>query len=250
MGDDLHLLTDGKIEPITIRAGKKFIEYCTTNVYPNIDIQKFSQSEKKLTKNMVFFDISKSIGAKPSIQQEYQSLINAWKNNGISLDVFTYNFEVYPSGYDISGVDFWGTTNMSKIIDYIDKNNISGANIVIVTDDNSYEQSGKEIKNIDYKKLKTNRISLIQIGKNIRTLKTEITKSILATNGSMSVLEPSAPISEGIKNIFTPTPSIQSCETYTGSAVQPLKALQGYIDSKKMIGETIPYTIPPQSVIE
>ncbi len=242
MGDDLHLLTDGKIEPITIRAGKNFIEYCTTNVYPNIDIQKFSQSEKKLTKNMVFFDISKSIGAKPSIQQEYQSLINAWKNNGISLDVFTYNFEVYPSGYDISGVDFWGTTNMSKIIDYIDKNNISGANIVIVTDDNSYEQSEKEIKNIDYKKLKTNRISLIQIGKNIRTLKTEITKSILATNGSMSVLEPSAPISEGIKNIFTPTPSIQSCETYTGSAVQPLKALQGYIDSKKIFGNTYSYT--------
>ena len=42
---------------------------------------------------------------------------------------------------------------MSKIIDYINQNNIRDANIVIVTDDNSYEQAKSEIKTIDYKKL-------------------------------------------------------------------------------------------------
>jgi hypothetical protein len=77
---------------------------------------------------------------------------------------------------------------MSKIIDYIDKNNISNSNIVIITDDNSFEQANEEIKSIDYKKLKSNRISIIQVGEKIRSLKTEITKAVLATDGSMIVM--------------------------------------------------------------
>ncbi len=78
---------------------------------------------------------------------------------------------------------------MSKIIDYIEQNSISNANIVIVTDDESYERVNAEIKSIDYKKLKSNRISLIQVGEKVRSLKTEITKAILATDGSMLIID-------------------------------------------------------------
>lgn len=127
-------------------------------------MKQFTQAEKKLTKNIVFFDTSKSVEKKSDIKKRYQSLIDAWKNNGVSLDIFTYNFEIYPSGYSLDTLEFWGTTDMSKIIDYIDQNNISDANIVIVTDDNSYEQANGEIKTINYEKIGSNRISLIQVG--------------------------------------------------------------------------------------
>ena len=105
------------------------------------------KNKNQKSKNQIS-DIKKS-----DIKKRYQSLIDVWKNNGVSLDIFTYNFEIYPSGYTLDGLEFWGTTDMSKIIDYINQNNIRDANIVIVTDDNSYEQAKSEIKTIDYKKL-------------------------------------------------------------------------------------------------
>lgn len=74
---------------------------------------------------------------------------------------------------------------MAAVISYIKNNGIENANIVILTDDNSYEPSLMEDKTIYYKKLKSNRISLIQIGDNIRTLKTEVTKAILASEGDV-----------------------------------------------------------------
>ncbi len=105
---------------------------------------------------------------------------------------------------------------MSKIVDYIDKNDIRDANIVIVTDDNSYERANTEIKTIDYKKLGLNRISLIQVGEQVRTLKTEITKAILATDGTMIIIDEETPLSESVKNIFAAKKSIETCENYTG----------------------------------
>jgi hypothetical protein len=79
---------------------------------------------------------------------------------------------------------------MAAVISYIKNNGIQNANIVILTDDDSYEPINAEDKTIDYKALKSNRISLIQIGDKIRTLKTEVTKSILATDGNVMRLAP------------------------------------------------------------
>lgn len=195
-------------------------------------MKQFPTIEKKLSKNIVFFDTSKSVGKKSGIKKRYQSLIDAWKNNGISLDIFTYNFEIYPSGYTLNDLEFWGTTDMSKIVDYIDQNNISDTNIVIVTDDNSYEQANNEIKTIDYKKLGTNRISLIQVGEGVRAIKTEVTKSILATNGTMVIIDEETPLSVAVKNIFITKKIIENCEDYTGSSLSPLQAIQGYSDGR------------------
>ena len=130
---------------------------------------------------------------------------------------------------------------MSKVTDYIDKNNISDTNIVIVTDDNSYEKANSEIKSIDYKKLKSNRISLIQVGKEIRTLKTEITKALLATDGSMIIVDATVPLSDAVKNFFSEKKSNETCTSYSGSAISTLQALQGYEDGKKVFGKNYSY---------
>lgn len=233
-GDDMSLLSRWKSEKLNITPGKSYQNYCSTNTYPTIDIDQLRATEKKLSKNIVFFDTSKSVGKKSDIKKRYQSLIDVWKNNGVSLDIFTYNFEIYPGGYTLDDLEFWGTTDMSKIINYIDQNNIRDANIVIVTDDNSYEQVRSEIKTIDYKKLWSNRISLIQVGEKVRTLKTEITKSILATDGAMIIINEETPLSESVKNIFTTKKSIEVCENYTGSSSSALQSIQGYNDGRKV----------------
>jgi hypothetical protein len=242
-GDDIKLLTEWQKNtlPSSI-GGKSYNAYCSVNNYPNIDISPFKTSEKKLTKNIVFFDISKSVGETSGIKKRYQSLIDAWKNNWVSLDIFTYNFDIYSHGYTLDNIDFWWTTDMSKIIDYIDKNNISNSNIVIITDDNSFEQANEEIKSIDYKKLKSNRISIIQVGEKIRSLKTEITKAVLATDGSMIVMNEKWDLSEAAKNIFVEKKTPEQCENYSWSSMSFLGVLQGYEDGRMVIGNTLSFT--------
>ncbi len=242
-GDDIQILTEWQKNalPSSI-GGKSYNTYCSVNDYPNIDITPFKTSEKKLTKNIVFFDISKSVGEKSGIKKRYQSLINAWKNNWVSLDIFTYNFDIYSHGYTLDNIDFWWTTDMSKIIDYIDRNNISNTNIVIITDDNSFEQANEEIKSIDYKKLKSNKISIIQVGEKIRTLKTEITKAVLATDGSMMVMNEKWDLSEAVKNIFVEQKTPEQCENYNWSSMSFLGVLQGYEDGRMVIGNTLSFT--------
>ncbi len=63
-GNDMNLLTDGKIQKIDTPHTKTYDMYCSVNTYPNIDMSKLGTSEKKLTKNIVFLDISKSVGQK------------------------------------------------------------------------------------------------------------------------------------------------------------------------------------------
>ncbi len=241
-GNDMTVLTVGKSIKSPVNLTKTYTDYCRVNSYPHIDLSKVETWVKSLSKNIVFFDISKSVGETPNTKKRYQMIIDTWKANGVSLDLFTYNFEVYPSGYNLDNIDFWGSTDMSKIIDYIDKNNISNANIVIVTDDSSYERMNDEIKSIDYKKLKSNRISLIQVGEKVRTLKTEITKSILATDWAMIITSEKWDLSETVKNIFTEKKLIEKCEDYTGSSLSALQALQGYEDIKQVAGETYYYS--------
>lgn len=127
---------------------------------------------------------------------------------------------------------------MAKVIAYIADNHIENANIVILTDDDSYESVSPENQNLDYKKLKSNRISLIQIGEGIRTLKTEVTKSLLATEGSLLTLALDTPLSNTLKDIFKEKNTPTSCEKYSGTSTGALSALQGYADGKKVFGES------------
>ena len=126
---------------------------------------------------------------------------------------------------------------MAKVIAYIADNTIENANIVILTDDDSYESVSPENQNLDYKKLKSNRISLIQIGDGIRTLKTEVTKSLLATEGSLLAISLDTPLSTTLKDIFKEKNTPTSCEKYTGTSTGGLSALQGYQDSRRIFGE-------------
>lgn len=173
------------------------------------------------------------------MKKRYQELIDTWKNNGVALDIYTFNTMVTAHGYDLSDIDFWGNTDMSVVISYIKNNTIENANIVILTDDDSYEKINTIDATIDYKKLKSNRISLIQIGDKIRTLKTEVTKSILVTEGDVLRLNPETPLSEAMRSIFSPKKTVTQCEPYSGTNTGSLIALEGGRDGKKVIGESI-----------
>lgn len=220
-------------------TSKDITSFCSINTYPNLDMSQFENTNKNLTKNIVFLDISKSAGKDKQIKKRYQELINTWKNNGIALDIYSFNTAVTAEGYDISGIDFWWMTDMARVITYITENNIENANIVILTDDNSYELALAENKNIDYKKIKSNSISLIQIGGRIRTLKTEVTKAILASEGEVMTLEEDGSLEEGVKNLFSTQKKNEQCETYSGLSLPTLQAIQGNIDGKKVMGEDI-----------
>ena len=57
----MTLLTDGKIEKVKSTLGNTYDSYCSLNTYPHIDVTTFKAPTKKLTKNIVFFDISRSV---------------------------------------------------------------------------------------------------------------------------------------------------------------------------------------------
>lgn len=237
--DDIETLNAGKRAKLDTNMSKDVGSFCSVNTYPNIDMSKFGTLEKKLTKNIVFLDISKSAWEDKKIKVRYQELINAWKNNGVALDIYTFNTAITSAGYDISDVDFWGTTDMASVIAYITENALESANIVILTDDSSYELVLAENKSIDYKRLKSNRISLIQIGTKIRTLKTEVTKSILASEWEVMSLSNDGSIEEWMKTLFAPKKTREKCESYFGSSLPVLGALQGNREGKMLMGEDI-----------
>jgi hypothetical protein len=241
--DDIEDLLSGKTVNVKLENPlKDNLSYCAINTYEGFDMKTFSGSEKKITKNIVFLDISKSAGSDKKVKKRYQELIDTWKNNGAALDIYTFNTAVTSAGYDLSDIEFWGNTDMGIVISYIQNNNLENANIVILTDADSYERAGAEDKTIDYKKLKSNRISLIQIGDKIRTLKTEVTKSILASEGDVMRLAPKASLDEGIKSIFSPKQAPATCESYTGNNTGALSAIEGSRDGKLVIGSASSYT--------
>jgi hypothetical protein len=241
--NDIEELVAGKDISVKLENTlKDSLGYCAINTYEGLDISKLKTGEKNLTKNIVFLDISQSAGKENTTKKRYQELIDTWKNNGAALDIYTFNTLVTSAGYDLSDIDFWGNTDMAAVISYIQKNGIENANIVILTDDESYEIANTEDKTLDYKKLKSNRISLIQIGDKIRTLKTEVTKSILASEGNVLRLAPKASLDEGIKSIFTPKKTPTSCEPYNGNNTGTLSALEGGRDGRKVYGERSTYT--------
>lgn len=238
--DDIEDLLSGKTVNVKLENPlKESLSYCAINTYEGFDMKSLPSSEKKITKNIVFLDISKSAGSDKKVKKRYQELIDTWKNNGAALDIYTFNTAVTSAGYDLSDIEFWGNTDMGIVSSYIQNNNLENANIVILTDADSYERAGAEDKTIDYKKLKSNRISLIQIGDKIRTLKTEVTKSILASEGDVMRLAPKASLDEGIKAIFTPKQAPATCESYTGNNTGALSAIEGNRDGRKMFGESI-----------
>ena len=59
-GDDLDTLSEGKVEKVNITLGKTYANFCSVNRYSGIDMTTLTSIEKKLSKNIVFFDISKS----------------------------------------------------------------------------------------------------------------------------------------------------------------------------------------------
>ena len=238
--DDIEDLLSGKTVNIKLENPlKESLSYCAINTYEGFDMKSLPSSEKKITKNIVFLDISKSAGSDKKVKKRYQELIDTWKNNGAALDIYTFNTAVTSAGYDLSDIEFWGNTDMGLVISYIQNNNLENANIVILTDADSYERAGAEDKTIDYKKLKSNRISLVVLGDTIRTLKTEVTKSILASEGDVMRLAPKASLDEGIKTIFTPKQAPATCESYTGNNTGALSAIEGSRDGKKVVGESI-----------
>lgn len=134
-------------------------------------------------KNIVFFDISKSVKNQKNIKNTYKKLLKEWKKKQVNLEIYTYNFEVYPSDYELSNLKFWWYSDTSKVIDFIGKSQIQHANIVIISDDDSFEYTTVENKNIDYSTLSKNKISFIQVGDAIKSLKNEVSKALLASSG-------------------------------------------------------------------
>ena len=64
---------------------------------------------------------------------------------------------------------------------------MENANIVIITDDDSYEAI-ENVTTEELKNLGSNRISLVQVGEKIRSIKTELTRGIVATSGDVIIL--------------------------------------------------------------
>lgn len=195
-------------------------DYCLNDyIYDILDKShaKFSTWILNLDKISLFLDNSLSIERSAS-NSFYEAIESKLKNHWNSLndmDLYSYNFAVNKllSAKDIKY--FW-YSDVESIIDYIISNNIVNQRIVLVTDDSSYNYSTIENKTRDYSSLLTNQISIIKIGKKVKTYKQEINNILSATSGNIYEVNTSEDIDSAINKIF----DTKNIRTQSGKCIE------------------------------
>ncbi|MBD3238534.1 MAG: hypothetical protein GF332_02765 [Candidatus Moranbacteria bacterium] len=166
-------------------------QFCMTMLDDEEHLKEYKHTLDKEEKNseaVIFFDISRSAGEKEDINKIYEEIYNTFQDEALPSEAYFYNFSVYPSVAEFNDDQFFGYTDTVKVIKYLNENKFSGKDILIVGDDINFEFTKKENKDINYKELASNTISMIQVGSGIRAHKDEITKAVLASGGKVVIV--------------------------------------------------------------
>lgn len=192
-----------------------------------------SSGTQDLDKISLFFDNSVSVGrdgVNAYFDEIYSKTKNFW-NSLHDMDLYSYNFDVNKI-LVTNDIKFWGYSDIDRVIDYIINNHVTNQRIILVTDDDSFNFSTLENKTRNLGSLVTNQISVIKIGKGIKTYKQEINNILAATNGNIYEVNSSADIDATIAKIFDiKNTNISSAPLCTGTGSDDIynKIQGGYI---------------------
>jgi hypothetical protein len=111
----------------------------------------------------------------------------------------------------IDGLTLWWESNVTSVVDYIEKNNLQNRRIIIITDDDEYDITTSENTWRNYWLISSNQISVIKVWKQIKAFPSEFNSILAATNGNVysygderdieSILEKIFVLSEKDENI-------------------------------------------------
>ncbi len=151
------------------------------------DSKQLLVRDKKFNETVIFFDISSS-AQNEGTEEIYQEVVKVFRDRQIPIQIQLFNFDIYPATANLRKLEFWGYTDTGTVIDYLNKNKISGKRILIVTDDSKFDSESSEAKDIDYKMLNSNVISVLQVGNGLREFRDELTRAVLASGGNVAVV--------------------------------------------------------------
>ncbi len=181
-------------------------EFCINEDLSNILKQSnisFVSWSINLDKTSIFFDNSKS-AERDWVGKYYEEIYSKLKNFWWAIndvDLYSYNFYINKI-LSANDIKFWWYSDIDGVIDYIINNKISNQRIVLVTDDDNFNYSTIENKSRDYTSLLSNQISIIKIGKKIKSYKQDINNIMSATNWNIYEVSSSEDINSTISKIF------------------------------------------------
>lgn len=189
------------------------------------------------TKTNIYFDNSSSVErnwAQKYYKDIYEKIKKFW-NTLNDVDLYSYNYQVDKISA-IDDVKFYWYSDMDKVVSHITKSNIQNERIILITDDSSFDYGTEENKEIDYSLISSNQISIIKIGKNVKSYKNEINNILSATNGNIYEINSASDIDSAITKILNiqKDDKLELCQTGVVNDENNLK-IQGWFVSRMLI---------------
>ncbi len=168
-----------------------------------IQKNKIETRDLKLKKVALFLDSSFSVkkNKAASTYSELYSQLKTYWGNLQDIDIFTYNAKV-EKVIDINDIKYWGNSDTSTIIDYIEKGGMKDTRIIIVTDDDDFDTGIFENKQRRFEFLTTNQISVVKIWEGIKKYPPEFNNILAATSGNIYDLQSKKDIEGVLDKIF------------------------------------------------
>ncbi len=191
----------------------------------NLISASWSQSTNKTS---IFFDNSQSVERNKShayYEEIYASIKNFW-NTLHDTDIYSFNFDVAKI-LAPNDIQFYGYSDIDRTIEFIINNKIVNQKIIIVTDDESFNLSTIENKTRNYASLITNQISIIKIGRKVKSYKQEFNNLLAATHGNIYEMNSPDDIERTVEKIYT-----MNTEK---SLVMPICTTESYDENSKKI---------------
>ena len=169
-------------------------------------------------KTSLFFDNSLSVDRNNAnkLYEDIYSWFKNYKDKLNDIDLYSYNFDVMKIT-EVSDIDYWGTSNIDRSIDYIVNNNIENQRIVFVTDDDSFNFDTNENASRNLKLLSTNSISVIKVWNKIKSYKSDFNTILSATNWNIYEVNSVSDIDNVLAKILnwsTTKISFKECEVW------------------------------------
>lgn len=195
-----------------------------------------STGRQNINKTSIFFDNSSS-AARHWANNYYQDIF-AWVKNywGVINDVdqYSYNYDVNKI-ISTDEIKFYWYSDIDRIIDYIINNKITNQRIILVTDDDSFNFSIIENKVRDYSSLVTNQISIIKVGKGIKSYKQDINNILSAANGNIYEVASKSDIFNIIGKIFAIKVQSEIHQCVTTNIDENIKKIQWWLISNLIL---------------
>ncbi|MCP4523942.1 MAG: hypothetical protein GY828_07035 [Candidatus Gracilibacteria bacterium] len=195
--------------------------------------------KKTENKTHIFFDNSLSTQRSKAYKM-YPKILEGVKNYEGKLQnvkSYSHNFTVNKIT-DTDQIEYWGYSHIDTFIEYLHKNNIKNQRIIYVTDDDSYEYNTRQNNKEIFNAISNNKISVIKIGNDIKSYKSDFHTVLSATDGNIYEINSTKDIPYILKKILTQVDEniLKYCHGNFYTSMKEKQIQAGYL-SKKVLSK-------------